>query len=64
MIPSRWRFGLRDRMAMGDDDASDLGFSSEEGEELDDVDDDRRHALSLDNHILGHTDSMRRLSRE
>lgn len=51
-------------MAMGDDDASDLGFSSEEGEELDDVDDDRRHALSLDNHILGHTDSMRRLSRE
>lgn len=49
---------------MGADDASDLGFSSEEGEELDEVDDDRRHALSLDTHHVDGTDSMRRLSRE
>lgn len=51
-------------MVVGADDASDLGFSSEEGEELDEVDDDRRHALSLDTHHAEHTDSMRRLSRE
>lgn len=64
LVPSRWRFNSRDRVVIGADDASDIGFSSEEGEELDDVDDDRRHALSLDTHIPVHTDSIRRLSRE
>lgn len=49
---------------IGGDDSSDIGFSSEEGEELDEVDDDRRHALSLDNHNQEHTDSIRRLSRD
>lgn len=64
LVPSRWRFNSRDRVVIGADDASDIGFSSEEGEELDDVDDDRRHALSLDTHIPVHTDSIRRLSRD
>ncbi|KAI2629067.1 hypothetical protein GGS26DRAFT_112007 [Hypomontagnella submonticulosa] len=64
IVPSRWRFSARDRMVVGADDASDLGFSSEEGEELDEVGDDRRHALSLDTHNLERSDSMGRLSRE
>ncbi|XXH00579.1 Checkpoint protein hus1 [Hypoxylon texense] len=64
LIPSRWRFGGGDRVVVGADDASDLGFSSEEGEELDEVDDDRRHALSLDARHVDGTDSMRRLSRD
>ncbi|KAI1084137.1 hypothetical protein F5B20DRAFT_576281 [Whalleya microplaca] len=64
MVPSRWRIGGRDRVVIGADDTSDLGFSSEDGEELDDVDDDRRHALSLDTHTIEHTDTIRRLSRE
>ncbi|KAI1762693.1 hypothetical protein GGR53DRAFT_402521 [Hypoxylon sp. FL1150] len=63
LMPSRWRFGGGDREVVGADDASDLQFSSE-GEELDEVDDDRRHALSLDTHHAEHTDSMRRLSRD
>ncbi|KAI1135108.1 hypothetical protein F5Y05DRAFT_182403 [Hypoxylon sp. FL0543] len=63
LLPSRWRLNLRERLVVGDD-ASDLGFSSEEGEELDEVDDDRRHALSLDTHSPEHVDSMRRLSRD
>jgi hypothetical protein len=45
------------------DDESDVGFSSEEGEELNEVDEDRRHALSLDTH-QPNADSDRRLSRE
>ncbi|KAI1376475.1 hypothetical protein F4677DRAFT_418638 [Hypoxylon crocopeplum] len=64
MVPSRWRMNVRDRVVVGADDASDLGFSSEEGEELDEVDDDRRHALSLDTHNLGRADSITRLSRD
>lgn len=50
-------------MSATDDDESDIGFNSEEGEELNDVDEDRRHALSLDTHHQ-QTDSNRRLSRE
>ncbi|KAL7625387.1 hypothetical protein AAE478_004605 [Parahypoxylon ruwenzoriense] len=64
IVPSRWRFSARDRVVAGDDDASDLGFSSEEGEELDEVDDERRHALSLDTHNAGRIDNTRRLSRD
>ncbi|KAI8951493.1 hypothetical protein F4801DRAFT_290708 [Xylaria longipes] len=59
---SRWRLRNRDRVAVADDE-SDVGFSSEEGEELNDVDEDRRHALSLDTHHQ-HTNSNRRLSRD
>ncbi|KAI1154285.1 hypothetical protein F4825DRAFT_448614 [Nemania diffusa] len=60
---SRWRLRARDRGTVVDDNESDLGFSSEEGEELNEVDEDRRHALSLDTHHQ-HTDSDRRLSRD
>ncbi|GAP87595.1 putative electron transport complex subunit C [Rosellinia necatrix] len=60
---SRWRLRGRDRVAVAGDDESDIGFSSEEGEELNEVDEDRRHALSLDTHHQ-HTDSSRRLSRD
>lgn len=48
---------------VADDDESDVGFSSEEGEELNEVGEDRRHALSLDTHHQ-QADSDRRLSRE
>ncbi|KAI1438537.1 hypothetical protein GGR50DRAFT_638449 [Xylaria sp. CBS 124048] len=61
--PLRWRLRARDRVTSANDDESDVGFSSEEGEELDDVHEDRRHALSLDSHHQ-HADSNRRLSRD
>ncbi|KAI0977570.1 hypothetical protein F4678DRAFT_18825 [Xylaria arbuscula] len=57
---SRWRLRARDRAVVADDE-SDVGFSSEDGEELNEVNEDRRHALSLD---AGHADSNRRLSRD
>ncbi|KAI1337504.1 hypothetical protein F5Y15DRAFT_156132 [Xylariaceae sp. FL0016] len=63
LVPSQWRMSLHDRLVIGGDGESDIGYSSEEGEELGDVDEDRRHALSLDTHNQ-HTDSMRRLSRD
>ncbi|KAI0457009.1 hypothetical protein F5B21DRAFT_501715 [Xylaria acuta] len=59
---SRWRLRNGDRVAVADDE-SDVGFSSEEGEELNEVDEARRHALSLDTHHQ-HADSNRRLSRD
>ncbi|KAI1497571.1 hypothetical protein F5X99DRAFT_396484 [Biscogniauxia marginata] len=61
VVPPRWRIGSR--LAMGSEAESDVGYSSEEGEELDDVLEDRRHALSLDAHNM-RTDSIRRLSRD
>ncbi|KAI2643316.1 hypothetical protein GGS21DRAFT_9202 [Xylaria nigripes] len=61
--PLRWRLRARDRVVIANDDESDVGFSSEEGEELNDVHEDRRHALSLDSHHQ-HADSNRRLSRD
>ncbi|KAI1124371.1 hypothetical protein F5Y10DRAFT_269134 [Nemania abortiva] len=60
---SRWRLRARERGTVADDNESDVGFSSEEGEELNEVDEDRRHALSLDTHHQN-TDSNRRLSRD
>ncbi|KAI1322506.1 hypothetical protein F5Y16DRAFT_386316 [Xylariaceae sp. FL0255] len=62
-ITLRWRW-RRERVEVADDDGeSDIGFSSEEGEELGEVDEDRRHALSLDtHHQRGNSD--RRLSRD
>ncbi|KAI1283605.1 hypothetical protein F5Y07DRAFT_394510 [Xylaria sp. FL0933] len=59
---SRWRLRGRERVNVADDE-SDVGFSSEEGEELNEVDEDRRHALSLDTSHQ-HADSNRRLSRD
>jgi hypothetical protein len=65
ILPSQWRTRLHDRLDMAGDTASDLGFDSDDGEELDEVDEDRRHALSLDTTGRGReTDSLRRLSRE
>ncbi|KAI0471870.1 hypothetical protein GGR56DRAFT_677729 [Xylariaceae sp. FL0804] len=70
LVPSTWRMDIRERMAMvgggggGGDADSDVGYSSEEGEELDVVHDDPRHALSLDAHHNSHIDSIRRLSRD
>ncbi|KAI1360027.1 hypothetical protein F5Y08DRAFT_59764 [Xylaria arbuscula] len=62
---SRWRFRSRDRVVIADDDdESEVGFSSEDGEELGDVHEDRRHALSLDTGHQRAADSDRRLSRE
>jgi hypothetical protein len=56
--------GLRERLGTADA-GSELGFDSDDGEELDEVDEARRHALSLDARGRGEqTDSMRRLSRE
>ncbi|KAI1817193.1 hypothetical protein GGS20DRAFT_79217 [Poronia punctata] len=59
---SRWRFGRRERVEVADDE-SDISFSSDEGEELNDVGEDRRHALSLDTRHQ-QVDSDRRLSRD
>ncbi|KAI5918939.1 hypothetical protein F4810DRAFT_690041 [Camillea tinctor] len=59
VVPSQWRVGNR-LVVEGE---SDLGYSSEEGEELDEVLEDRRHALSLDSRNI-HTDNIRRLSRD
>ncbi|KAH8163100.1 hypothetical protein CIB48_g5148 [Xylaria polymorpha] len=59
---SRWRLRNGDRVVVADDE-SDVGFGSEEGEELNEVDEDRRHALSLDTHHQ-HADNNRRLSRD
>ncbi|KAI1852857.1 hypothetical protein JX265_009831 [Neoarthrinium moseri] len=63
IIPSRFRMGVRERLVSAED--SDAGFDSDDGEELDVVDDDRRHALSLDTSgRREQTDSIRRLSRD
>ncbi|KAI0865863.1 hypothetical protein F4860DRAFT_267900 [Xylaria cubensis] len=59
---SHWRLRNRGRVVVADDE-SDVGFSSEEGEELNEVVEDGRHALSLDTHHQ-HADSNRRLSRD
>jgi hypothetical protein len=50
LLPSSWRSNLSGRFAaaVGDDDGSDQGFDDEDGEELFEVDDNRREALSLD----------------
>lgn len=63
LMPARWRIGIRERLVAAE--GSDAGFDSDDGEELEDVEEDRRHALSLDTRgRLDHTDSNRRLSRE
>ncbi|KAI1173987.1 hypothetical protein F4777DRAFT_414606 [Nemania sp. FL0916] len=61
---ARWRLRSRgDPVAVAGDNESDVGFSSEDGEELDEVGGDGRHALSLDTHHQN-ADSNRRLSRD
>ncbi|KAI1260045.1 hypothetical protein F5Y18DRAFT_407255 [Xylariaceae sp. FL1019] len=63
LMPSRWRIGSRDQVVVAGDNESDIGFGSEDGEELNEVDEDRRHALSLDTHHQ-QPNSDRRLSRD
>ncbi|KAI0398114.1 hypothetical protein F5Y17DRAFT_214065 [Xylariaceae sp. FL0594] len=48
IVSPRWRWGRRERVVIAEDGESDIDFSSEEGEELNEVSEDRRHALSLD----------------
>ncbi|KAK7745676.1 hypothetical protein SLS62_009717 [Diatrype stigma] len=62
LVPSNWHLSPRDRLVIGDD-ASDAGFSSDDGEELDIVPAGHRHAFSLDTRHEP-PDSTRRLSRE
>jgi hypothetical protein len=61
-LPSSWRSNLSGRFAANADDGSDQGFDDEDGEELFEVDDNRREALSLDAR-RGH-DGEGRLSRD
>ncbi|KAI6710652.1 hypothetical protein JHW43_006816 [Diplocarpon mali] len=64
LLPSSWRSQLgRDRYALSAQDGSGSDFDEEEGEELYDVDDHRREALSLDAR-RGRDDDSRRLSRD
>lgn len=63
LIPARWRRGIHERLVAAG--GSDGGFDSDDGEELEDVEEERRHALSLDTSgRADHTDSNRRLSRD
>ncbi|KAK6069243.1 hypothetical protein SCUP515_09126 [Seiridium cupressi] len=63
LVPARWRVGLRERLVAAE--GSDADFDSDDGEELGDVNEDGRHALSLDTSgRTEHIDSNRRLSRD
>ncbi len=62
LLPSPWRSNLSGRFTADASDGSDHGFDDEDGEELFEVDDNRREALSLDAR-RGH-DAERRLSRD
>ena len=62
LLPSSWRSNLTGRFTASPEDGSDQGFDDEDGEELFEVDDNRREALSLDSR-RGH-DGESRLSRD
>jgi hypothetical protein len=63
LLPSSWRSNFQSgRFTAGGQDGSEQGFDDEDGEELFEVDDNRREALSLDAR-RGH-DEERRLSRD
>lgn len=64
ILPSSWRSDIsRNRYAVDVQDASGSDFDEDEGEELFEVDDNRREALSLDAR-RGRDDDGRRLSRD
>ena len=64
MLPSSWRSDLRrSRYAARAEDGETSEFDEEDGEELFEVDDNRREALSLDAR-RGRDDDGRRLSRD
>ncbi|WQF86537.1 hypothetical protein CDEST_11551 [Colletotrichum destructivum] len=62
MVPSTWRRNAHERIVIAAD-ASDDGFTSEDGEELGEVGEDTRRALAEDAR-RGRHDSTRRLSRD
>lgn len=63
LLPSVWRSNFQSgRFTTGAQDGSDQGFDDEDGEELFEVDDNRREALSLD--ARREHDVERRLSRD
>jgi hypothetical protein len=64
LLPSSWRTEFRSGHFVGNGaGASDSGFDDEDGEELFEVDENRREALSLDAR-RGHNDDGGRLSRD
>ncbi|KAH7377946.1 hypothetical protein BKA64DRAFT_766611 [Cadophora sp. MPI-SDFR-AT-0126] len=64
VLPSAWRSHFnRDQYTVSAQDGSGSDFDEEEGEELYEVDDNRREALSLDAR-RGRDDDGRRLSRD
>lgn len=63
LLPSSWRSDFSSRFTASAQDGSDNGFDEEDGEELLDVDRNRREALSLDARRGLHEDG-RRLSRD
>ncbi|WYZ38719.1 hypothetical protein EsH8_III_000633 [Colletotrichum jinshuiense] len=62
MVPSTWRRNAHERLVIATD-ASEDGYMSEDGEELGEVGEDTRRALSEDARRDRH-DSNRRLSRD
>lgn len=65
LVPSTWRTRLHDRLVIAERGTSDAGYDSDEGEELNDVDDSARAVLERDRHAAAAAaDHTRRLSRE
>ena len=65
LVPSSWRSDFQSgRFGLNIAHGSDSGFDEEDGEELFEVDDNRREALSLDARRVHDDDTGRRLSRD
>lgn len=58
-MPSQWRQRIHDRLVIAGDNASDADYNSEDGEELDQVDENQHRDLGP-----SRPDLTRRLSRE
>jgi hypothetical protein len=64
LVPSRWRSDYQSsRFAVSAQEGSDSAFDGEDGEELFEITDGRREALSLDER-RGHDENGSRLSRD
>jgi len=64
-VPSTWRTRLHERLVVADRSPSDADYDSDEGEELNEVNDSTRTVLERDSHSAAEVaDSTRRLSRE
>ncbi|KAM7194790.1 hypothetical protein V8F20_007810 [Naviculisporaceae sp. PSN 640] len=65
LVPSNWRTRLQDRLVVAERGTSDADYDSDEGEELNEVDDSARAVLERDRHAAAAAaDSTRRLSRD